>query len=299
LEGLNAAYGITGQLSFRMKPGTQRIVAGIGNEFGDALVSLDGGQVLSWAPKHHQPVVWLSPNADFVPGRPVRGGIPVCWPWFGAHPEQPTWPSHGFARTSRWNVSNTRSLGQRGTQISLTMVFDGDAKNMWSETARLDLQITVGAELELELITTNTGARSFRFSEALHTYFGVADVRQVAIEGLDGCQYIDKCDGGRRKRQAGAVTVIGELDRIYIDSPDDCRIVDPGVQRCIRIATQGSGSTVVWNPWREKGRKMSDIGPEAHLQMLCVESANAVNNIVHIEPGEAHRMNVRYEIEPL
>jgi len=299
LEDLNAACGITGQLSFREKPGVQRIVAGISNESGEAVVSLEGGQVLSWAPRQHQPVVWLSPYADFVPGRAVRGGIPVCWPWFGAHPDQPTWPSHGFARISRWNVADSRSLGKHGTQITLTMIPDADADKLWSAPARLDLQITVGSELELVLTTTNTGDRSFQFSEALHTYFNVADVRHVEVRGLDGCHYIDKRDGGRRKRQAGPVTVIGELDRNYIDSPDECRIVDPGLQRCIRIATQGSRSTVVWNPGHEKGRKMSDMGPEAYLQMLCVETANAADNLVHIEPGEAHRTTVRFEVEPL
>jgi D-hexose-6-phosphate mutarotase len=153
--------------------------------------------------------------------------------------------------------------------------------------------------LEIELITRNTGVTPITVSEALHTYFQVGDVREIAVNGLDGCEYLDKVDGYKRKQQAGPVTFSGELDRVYLDTVTDCLIDDPGLNRRIRITKRGSRSTVVWNPWSEKAAKMGDLGGDGFLKMVCVESANAADNLVTISSGEEHRLGVIYRLEAL
>jgi D-hexose-6-phosphate mutarotase len=169
----------------------------------------------------------------------------------------------------------------------------------WPAGVDATLEITVGNALAIALATRNNGAQPLTLTEALHTYFEVGDVRSVAVHGLDGLSYLDKVDGLARKRQTGAVTVSGEVDRIYLDSVTDCIIDDPISNRRIRIAKSGSRSTVVWNPWIEKAAKMGDLGEDGYLKMICVESGNAAENIVQVAPGTEHRMTVRYTVEPL
>ena len=170
---------------------------------------------------------------------------------------------------------------------------------MWSHTSTLECHITVGATLEIDLVTRNTSAAPISIGQALHTYFEVSDIREVAISGLEGCPYIDKVDGGSRKQQIGAVTFNGETDRIYLHSTADCVIQDSGQRRRIRISKRGSHSTVVWNPWIEKAAKMGDLGDDGYLRMVCVESANAADDVVIIPAGGEHRLWVSYAVEPL
>jgi len=148
-------------------------------------------------------------------------------------------------------------------------------------------------------MTRNTDRIAITIGDALHAYFQVGDVRQVTIQGLEGSPYLDKMDGGRRKQQAGPVTIGAETDRIYLDTDADCLIDDPGLKRRIRVRKRGSHSTVVWNPWIEKSSRLGDVGEDGYLNMLCVESANAADDVVTIAPGGEHHLWVRFEIEPL
>ena len=159
--------------------------------------------------------------------------------------------------------------------------------------------VTVGRTLALDLVTRNTGKEPIVIGDALHTYFEVSDIRNVTIRGLEDCPYIDKMDNGSRKRQEGPVTIGAETDRIYLDSTADCLIEDPGLKRRIRIAKRGSRSTVVWNPWIEKAAKMGDFGENGYLNMVCVESANAAEDVVTVAPGGAHSLQVVYGVERL
>jgi D-hexose-6-phosphate mutarotase len=157
----------------------------------------------------------------------------------------------------------------------------------------------VGATLELDLITRNTGPESITIGDALHTYFAVSDVRNIAVDGLDGCTYIDKLDSDKHKQQSGPVTFAAETDRIYLDASADCLINDAGMQRRIRIGKRGSRSTVVWNPWLEKAEGMGDMGENGYLNMLCIESTNAADDVVTIAPGDEHHLWVSYQVESL
>ncbi len=169
----------------------------------------------------------------------------------------------------------------------------------WAHSFELVLQITIGKALTFELKTRNCSGDVIELTEALHTYFNVSDVDNVTVLGLEGQHYLDKLENFQRKHQQGEVSIIGETDRIYLDSLNECRIEDSGFKRTIRIAKEGSRSTVVWNPWQETANRMGDLGDEGYRTMLCVESANAADNILQLAPGETHTLKVNYQIEPL
>ncbi|TNF38764.1 MAG: D-hexose-6-phosphate mutarotase, partial [Gammaproteobacteria bacterium] len=286
-----------GEVTFKEGPGGQAVVE-VSNEFANATIVLQGAQLIAWAPHSEQQVIWLSPDAKFAPGKSIRGGVPVCWPWFGPHETSKAFPAHGYARTVPWDVMAVDSK-DGVTRIDFRIVQDDKAKTMWPHDCTLNIVYHIGKELNIELITRNTGKQSFVIGQALHTYFEVGDVSRISIEGLDGCPYLDKVDDFKRKQQQGAINIHQEVDRIYLESGDDCVINDPVMQRSIRIAKQGSHSTVVWNPWIEKANQMGDLGPDGYLKMVCVESANAAEDVVTVDAGEEHSLNVTYSVEVL
>jgi len=178
------------------------------------------------------------------------------------------------------------------TQIDLRLIPN---EASWPYPSELECRVKVGKTLEVELITRNTGLEPFTLGCALHTYFEVGDVRKVEVLGLEEAAYIDKVNGGKN-RQSGPVTVNSEVDRIYLDTASDCLIRDPIYGRVIRVEKQGSRSTVVWNPWLEKAGKMGDLGDDGYLNMLCVESCNAADDVVTVPPGKSHQLSVRYSV---
>ena len=275
------------------------------NQHASALVSLQGAQVLSWIPRGRagdssEDCIWLSQDAVFAPGKSVRGGIPICWPWFGQHPDNtPGYPAHGFARTRLWQVAATVALENGDTRIDFSLQPDETTKAMWPEGASVGYSIRIGKKLELELVTRNNGDSPLQISEALHTYFKVGDISQVLLHGLDDTDYLDKPDNFRRKHWHGPVTIEGEVDRVYLDTATDCVMEDRSLNRTIIIIKCGSHSTVVWNPGEAVAETMGDLGPNGYRQMLCVESANAADNTVTIQPGKSHQLWVQYEEQAL
>jgi glucose-6-phosphate 1-epimerase len=296
---LNAHHGIPDQLSFTETSGGL-IVAEIDNAHATATIALQGAHLMTWTPKSAgQSVIWLSQAAKLAPGKSIRGGVPICWPWFGPHPVEPGFPGHGFARTVPWSVVETQKLVNGATRLVFRIVHSDSTRAQWPHPTELEIHMVVGPTLDIDLVTRNTGQAAIRIGDALHTYFEVGDVREVKVHGLDGCTYIDKVDADKRKRQIGPVTIAGEVDRIYLDSTADCVIEDPRLRRRIRIAKKGSASTVVWNPWTEKAAKMGDLGEEGYLNMLCVESTNADADQVDLAPGAEHHLWVSYSVEAL
>lgn len=297
LAVLSERFAIPNQVAFKSQGGLT--VAVVGNSLATATIALQGAHVMTWAPRGHKPVVWLSPAAKLAPGKSIRGGVPVCWPWFGPHATEPKLPGHGYARTVPWEVIDTRALPDGATRLAFRLVESDATRAQWPHATPVELHVTVGDALECELVTRNDDPAPVVIGDALHTYFAVSDVRQVGIHGLGGLPYLDKVDGGQRKQQAGPVTIAGEVDRIYLDSVADCLIDDPRWRRRIRISKRNSRSTVVWNPWIEKAEKMGDLGANGYLRMVCVESANAADDVVTIAPGGEHRLWVRYSVEKL
>jgi len=298
LPALNAQFAIPGHVAFREGPGGL-IVAEVGNSQATATIALQGAHVMTWAPRRARPVIWLSTFATFARGKSIRGGAPVCWPWFGPHPTESKFPGHGFARTVMWEVAGSEARRDGSTRLTFRILQDDATKAQWPHACEALTIVTVGKTLEIELVTRNTGSVAFTLGDAFHTYFEVSDIRNCTIHGLGGCPYLDKVDGGKTKQQVGAVTIGEEVDRIYLESVADVLIDDPGYRRRIRVAKRGSRSSVVWNPWDQKAAKMGDFGPDGFLNMVCVESTNAADDVVQVPAGGEHHLWVRYSVESL
>jgi glucose-6-phosphate 1-epimerase len=298
IADLNKRHGIAGKVVFR--EGAEGFaVMDVSNTQATATIALQGAHLMTWAPRNAQPVIWLSSAAKLATGKSIRGGVPVCWPWFGPHASETTFPAHGFARTVPWDVAETKALDDDRTLVALRLIQTPATQAQWPHPCDLECRITVGKSLEIDLVSRNTGTAPFTIGDALHTYFAVSDIRHAAIRGLENCDYLDKVDGGKRKQQTDAVTFTGETDRIYLDTANDVLIDDPGLKRRIRIEKRGSRSTVVWNPWIEKANKMGDLGENGYLNMVCVETANAADDVVTVAPGAEHHLWTKYSVEPL
>ena len=255
----------------------------IENDFAEAVITLHGGHVVSFAPRGSREILWVSGKSNFTEGKAIRGGIPVCWPWFGGVAQ----PAHGLARLTPWMQTGVTEMEDGSTVLNLAFVPG------YAEYAFLlaNMKITVGKSLTVELKTTNNGDQDFQMSEALHTYFSVSKIEQVSIAGLDGVTYTDALDK-TEKLQQGDVTFSEETDRIY-HTTGAAKIIDPEFYRTILVEKAGSASTVVWNPWIEKSKKMADFGDEEYHEMVCVETANAWKGAFPLKAGESHTLMTR------
>ena len=292
---LNTQFGIKGHLGF-IKDASGLVVAKIDNDQGSASLCLQGAHLMTWQPKSQKtPVVWLSKDAKLAAGKSIRGGAPVCWPWFGAHPVESAFPGHGYARTVPWRVIESGIEPCGATRLSLRLVASDKTRGQWPHECNVNLTVIVGETLRMELTTDNTGDNDFVIGEALHTYFQIGDIGAVSVSGLEGCEYWDKVGGSSLKRQQGAIGFSDETDRVYINTAAECVIHDEKLKRRIRVAKSGSLSTVVWTPWVDKANKMGDLGqPDGWREMLCVESANALDNQVKVAAGTRHTLIVEY-----
>ena len=297
---LNAQFAINGQLGFRDDAGGL-VIAEISNPQATASLCLQGAHLMTWQPKSQSvPVVWLSHDAKLAVGKSIRGGAPVCWPWFGAHATEPGFPAHGYARTVPWQVVGSGTEPNGATHLTLRLMENEKTRTQWTHDSVLELTVIVGETLRMELTTENTGASDFVISEALHTYFRIGDIGAVRVSGLAGCDYWDKAGGSVLKKQDGTIQFAGETDRVYINTAAECVIEDGKLKRRIHITKSGSLSTVVWTPWMEKANKMGDMGqPDGWREMVCVESANAIDNAVKVAAGAKHKLAVEYRTEPM
>jgi len=252
-------------------------------------IYLHGGHVTSWKPTGQQDVLFVSAHSLWANGHAIRGGVPICFPWFGDKEGDAHAPAHGFVRTKSWQLE---SIETSGDAVTVTMFTESDqsTKKWWPADFRLAHRATFGPELVLELLMTNTGSTSLRFEEAMHAYHRVGDVTQARVSGLDGVAYLDKTDSYREKTQHGDVVIESETDRVYLNTQHALDLRDSALQRRIQIAKENSLSTVVWNPWIEKGSELSDLGEDQWKQMLCIETSNVGKFAVELGPGQQHIM---------
>jgi glucose-6-phosphate 1-epimerase len=262
-----------------------------------ARVFFHGAHLTAWHPSHvDAPVLWMSGRSFFQTDKPIRGGVPICFPWFGAHASAAGAPMHGFARLAGWTLSEAREAAD-GT-VTLTFSLQDVSSAEWPHRFLVTYRIRVGAQLALELDVRNTGDDPFVFEEALHTYFAVENIEHVTVEGLENTAYLDKLAGFARLRQGGEpIRFSGETDRVYLDTIASSVIRDPGMRRRILISKSGSRSTVVWNPWSDKARAMPDFGDLEWRRMVCIETANIGSAAVRLEPGGLHTMTATIRVE--
>ena len=251
-----------------------------------ARVALHGAHVMAWCPAGQEEVLYLSPDAVYREGKAIRGGIPLCWPWFNAHPSDPDLPSHGLVRDQFWKLEST-DADDEGVVSKLRRTTEH-----WTALAT----IRMGSSLEVAIESTNLGNDELLVSGALHSYFRVGDVREVTIKGLEDTDYLDTVGQHTNRHQTGAVRVDGEVDRYY-DSSHSVRLEDPVKKRTILVEKEGSPSTVVWNPWTEKAAALSDLPNEDYLAFACVEAAITNDRAVALNKGETHRFSTRISVE--
>jgi glucose-6-phosphate 1-epimerase len=261
--------------------GLPRLV--ISSRHAAAEMYFHGAHVTAWQPASASgPVVWLSRKSVFAENKAIRGGVPICFPWFGANAADPKAPAHGIARLRLWTLLDAQQ--DADDIVSITMGLEGD-------TFRAQYRVEIGPSLTLQLQIHNPAQTPFTFEEALHTYFAVQDVRNVTVSGLEDTEYLDKVAGFERRLQPHEpIRFTGETDRVYLNTRAACVIHDPGARRTITISKTGSDTTVVWNPWVDKARAMADFGDDEWPEMVCVETCNVGDYARTLAPGESHTM---------
>jgi len=256
---------------------------------------LHGAHVTSWKPAGREELLFLSSQSRWEHGHAIRGGVPICFPWFGNKTDDPKAPAHGFVRTIAWQLA---SIAQIEGAVTVSMVTESNEDTMrwWPAEFRLLHRATFGAELSLELIVTNQGRAPLRFEEALHAYFRVGDIERARVRGLDTVHYLDKTDSNRKKTQQGEIAIVSETDRVYLNTGDAIELVDAVLPRMTRVTKENSRTTVVWNPWVQKAHSLSDFGDDEWKQMICIETSNVSDFAVNLEPGEQHTMKAQVRI---
>jgi len=298
IASLNNKYGIEGKIEFTLGEGGLPLAI-ITNEFAKVSVAIYGAHVLSYQPKGKEEVLWMSRLSTFEEGNPIRGGIPVCFPWFGPHESDLKKPQHGFARLHMWKVAETADLSGGETQLRLTLRQNPKIKTLWKYSFLAEMIITVGPSLNVTFRCTNTGKEQFSYTDALHSYFSVSDIKNVKIKGLGGGRYYDGMEAPVPLTQEKDNLVIQkEENRRYIDTTSDCVIEDSGLSRKIRIGKIGSRVTVVWNPGAEMSKKIADMPDDGYKTMVCVEAANAYDDIAVVQSKGNCTLSTTIAVEP-
>lgn len=258
----------------------------ISNAHAQAKIALQGAHLFHFQAKGKKPLLWLSESSYFEKGKPIRGGIPICWPWFGAHKSDKSLPNHGFARTSLWEHITTEE-DEGKTRVILRLKSSEETRRLWPYDFELTLELSIGAELRLSLTTANTGDKAFHLSQALHSYFAVSDISKVCVEGLEGKSYYNKVDGTFDNTQKGKLYFEQETDRIYqeIDAP----ILLRDEEEKTVVTNEGTHTAVIWNPGVSLAKTMADLSDYRH--MLCIESANALSDEPLVEPHHSHTLS--------
>lgn len=289
---LNEEFGISDALSFETHE-SGLVQALVTTQACRGRVFLLGAHVAEFQPTGQQPVLFMSEQATYEVGKPIRGGIPICFPWFGAKKDtvgepDPTAPSHGLVRTELWRVKRTWS---EGDAVSIELGFTMD---------RIEISYTVhfGESLEFELESQNVGETLVSCEVALHTYFEIGSVEQVAISGLEELDFLDQLTGQTLAATHDVIRFTEETDRIYHGQVDTIELEDPANSRSIVINPKGSESTVVWNPWIAKSKRMPDFGDNEYPKMCCIETANIGPHAIQLASGETHSTGATLHVRP-
>ncbi len=279
----------------KKKPAKQLKIHNIKNKKATARIAEQGAQLLEWTPNGEAPVIWLSPEAVLQPGKPIRGGVPICWPWFGLHPTTSEYPPHGFARRKMWQLKSNEDL-EDSTLIEFEYI--NDEFESWPYHCSARLKFLIGQSLCIQLTTKNLSqTNQLSYTQALHTYFRVGDIKNLEVQGLENMHYIDKLKRGRFGPDKSPLKISSEIDNIYSAPANAVIINDKSLKRKITISHEGSNAIVVWNPGKKKALALGDMGPEdSYKRMLCVETATAGKQCMVLEPNEQHTISSTYDI---
>jgi D-hexose-6-phosphate mutarotase len=260
-----------------------------------AEIYLHGAHVTHFKKDKEPPLLFLSQCSRFAKDAPIRGGIPIIFPWFGKPADQPG--QHGFARNRDWELKEIHSPA--GGSVTVRLILP-PGPELADGKITVEYLVQVTDALTTELIVRNHSKHDFTFEDCLHTYFSVGDINTVSVAGLKGVDYLDQPAAFARKTEADDVIhFAGEVDRAYLNTTHAVDIHDPSLSRTIRVEKSGSRSTVVWNPWIAKAKAMSDFGDDEYQRMVCVESGNVAENRLTLAPGERAALKVKLSSAPL
>ncbi|AFJ01282.1 Aldose 1-epimerase [Methylophaga frappieri] len=295
IDRLNQQFSLAEAVRFEMGP-NGLIMIEITTPSASAKISLYGAQVLSYKPTHKEEFFYLSEQSVYGDAKAIRGGVPICWPWFGDDPSGQGRPAHGFARNQVWTVVDTHQKDTGEVAVKLQLTANAHSRQFWHCDFHLEMDIIVGASLTLRLTTTNTDKESFTISQALHSYFQIGDINNTQVRGFDNHHYLDKTLDFTEKLQQGNIRFVTETDRIYLHAPTYCFLEDSSLNRKLLIRSAGSQTTVVWNPW-QKAISLADMANDDYQRFVCIETANAADDSVTLSPGESHQLVAEYLIQ--
>jgi len=261
-------------------------------------IYLHGAHVTSWKPADSEETIFVSKESRWEDGRAIRGGIPICFPWFRNKADNPKAPQHGFARITSWTLNSIMATDDE-VKVEMSSASSADSRVWWPEDFSLTYRATFGKTLTLELEMHNTGRSSLRFEEALHTYHCVGDVGNIRIGGLDGATYLDNTDANKACHQRGEIEFNSQVDRAYLGTDHPIRLLDLQFGRRVTVVKANSLTTVVWNPWKEGAHAMSDMNDDEWKQMACIEASNIRDFAIELQPGQQHTMRATIFVEKL
>jgi glucose-6-phosphate 1-epimerase len=297
IAALNGRFGVSGIVQIASgNCGLAKIC--VATPSASAEIYLHGAQVTSWRLAGAEEAIFLSAHSHWQDGRAIRGGIPICFPWFRAKADDPQAPAHGFVRTREWRLDSVATEEDDAVVVTCSTDSDELTRRWWPYEFRLVHRVTIGRTLRLELTATNTGATLLSFEEALHTYFRVGEARNVRVRGLDQVTYLDNTDGNREKTQSGEVVFCRATDKAFLNAHGAVELVDPDLHRTLRTDKENSATTVVWNPWQQGAASLADLGDDEWRTMACVEASNILGSAVSLAPCQQHTMRATLSLAP-
>ena len=297
IEDLNQRFGRQQRLRFSEGPGGL-IKADLEFNGARAELYLQGAHLTCYAPGPGRELLWMSNQAHYAPGTALRGGIPLCWPWFGAITDGSDRPQHGYARTTEFRVTSTRADAD-ATTICLELDNHSAPWPDWQGKLRLEFEVRLGDCLWMELRTQNLASDPIVISNALHSYLAISEREQVRIPALTGLDYLDKPQSYRPVTQTDAVTIDAEIDRVYQKPPTVIELVDDHWKTMTTVESWGNANIVLWNPGPEKARAMADFDNAGFEHMVCIEPANALDCAIELKPGESHRLGQTLRVDQI
>jgi glucose-6-phosphate 1-epimerase len=295
LAQLNEHFGLPGVLAFHATS-SGLIRADITTPHASATVYLQGAHLTAWQPAGQQPVIFTSRKTELAAGKAIRGGIPICFPWFANRHDGKPGPSHGFGRIQDWTLAFAALAGD-DLHLTFTLGPTDISRGLGFDHFRLAYQLIIGRTLTMQLTVANDSPSPLTFEEALHTYYEVADVHEVRITGLEGVTYRDKNEHMQSKQQDGAITITGPTDRVYLNTTATCVIHDAAAKRRIIVEKTNSNTTVVWNPWESGAQKLADLDPTEWHEFVAVETVNAAEDSITLSPGASHTMKAHVSVD--
>ena len=287
IDELDEKFSIEGEVGFAELE-EDLVFITVSNKYADVDICLYGAHITSYRPQNAMDLLWMSPESSFEVGKAIRGGIPVCFPWFGPHKTDSDKPQHGFARLMYWDVVSTSSSLSGETTVVLQLCSSEETKTYWPHDFCAEMKIVVGKTLEATLKVTNTSNDSFDYTCALHSYFNLSALESISIEGLQGLTYFNQLTSENEIQEEELLHIAEPLTRHYLNTETPVVIADSAFHRRIKVAKTGSKVTTVWNPGAETCVNIGDLPDDGYETFVCVEATNAFDFPVQLPAGKSY-----------